>query len=40
VERILKEYYDVEVTGIAMMGKVITTHVGPGTAGTGIEIVT
>ena len=40
VERIFREYYDVETVGLAMMGKVITTHVGPGTAGAGVEVIT
>jgi len=40
VERAFREYYDVETVGLAMMGKVITTHVGPGTAGAGVEVIT
>lgn len=35
----LSEKYEIEILQTAMMGKVITTHVGPGTAGVGIEIV-
>ncbi len=35
----LKQHYEVLDVGFTEMGKVITTHVGPGTAGFGLEVV-
>jgi len=35
----LSEEYEVEILQTTMMAKVITAHVGPGTAGVGIEII-
>lgn len=35
----LSEDYSVTIMPTALMGKVITTHVGPGTAGTAIEVI-
>ena len=37
---ILKKRYQVESFVFSEMGKVITTHVGPGTAGYGLEVLT
>jgi DegV family protein with EDD domain len=36
---LLKEEYDIVEMESTFMGKVITTHVGPGTAGFGIQLV-
>jgi len=38
-ERLSKDYEITEVLPTSLMGKVITTHVGPGTAGVAIELI-
>ncbi|MDI3471762.1 MAG: fatty acid kinase fatty acid binding subunit [Thermotogaceae bacterium] len=39
IAHVLSEDYSIATMQTALMGKVITTHVGPGTAGTAIEVI-